>query len=46
MTNDNQSTVNQAQLSTRLKTVNLTSFLTKHRANNTLYVENSVDVST
>jgi hypothetical protein len=46
MTNNNQSTVNQAQLSTRFKTVNLTSFLSKHRANNTLYEENSIDAST
>jgi hypothetical protein len=43
--NNQLTTVNQT-LGVRLKTVNLSSFLSKHRANNTLYVENSVDVST
>jgi hypothetical protein len=33
-------------LGARLKTVNLSSFLSQCRENNTLYVENSVDVGT
>jgi len=37
--------VNQT-LGVRLKTVNLSSFLSKRRENNALYVENSVDAST
>jgi hypothetical protein len=43
--NNNQTTVNQT-LGARLKTVNLSGFLSKCRANNTLYAENSVDAST
>jgi hypothetical protein len=44
--NNNQLTTVNQTLGARLKTVNLSSFLSKQRANNTLYGENSVDVST
>jgi hypothetical protein len=43
--NNNQTTVNQT-LGARLKTVNLSSFLSKRRENNALSVENSVNAST
>jgi hypothetical protein len=44
--NNNQSTIVNQTLGVRLKTVNLSSFLSNAEKNNTLYVENSVDAST
>jgi hypothetical protein len=44
--NNNQLTTLNQTLGARLKTVNLSSFLSKHRAKNTLYVEHSVKTST
>jgi hypothetical protein len=44
--NNNQLTIVNQTLGVRLKTVNLSSFLSKRRENKTLYVENSVDAST
>jgi hypothetical protein len=40
---NNQLTIMNQILGVRLKTVNLSSFLSKRRENDTLYVENSVD---
>jgi hypothetical protein len=44
--NNNQLTIVNQTLGVRLKTVNLSSFLSNTEDNQTLYVENSVDVST
>jgi hypothetical protein len=41
--NNNQLTIVNQTLGVRLKTANLSSFLSNRRENNALYVENSVD---